>query len=410
MISRAGLVGIIGLLLAGILLRNGLLFIVGLMLLLAVALTWLWERVCLRGVEHRRWLSQRRAFFGEEIELVVEVVNRKLLPLPWLVVDESLPSELAPAGAAVTPSHTAGRSLLRLVLALRPYERVRRHYRIHCGARGEHIFGPTTLRSGDIFGFTTREQALPVETRLLIYPRVVPVEELGLPSRDPFGDVAVRQWLFQDPLRTVGVRDYVPGDSPRRIHWAATARRQALQVKLFEPTTTFQLILMLNLNTHGEAWWWPTYLPDPLETLIMAAASVAAWAVERGDAVGLYANASLRYTPGRLRLPPGRDPAQLTHILESLARIVPFASLPLERLLALEHAALPFGATVVAVTAVLNEAILAELQALHAAGHPVALLLVGEHPPLTLPGIRIHRLGEPARWRELETLAPAQTV
>ena len=41
-------------------------------------------------------------------------------------------------------------------------------------------------------------------------------------------------------MRTVGVRDYRPGDSPRRLHWKATARApgQALQVKLFEPTTT----------------------------------------------------------------------------------------------------------------------------------------------------------------------------
>jgi hypothetical protein len=62
---------------------------------------------------------------------------------------------------------------------------------------------------------------------------------------------------------------------------------------------------------------------------------------------------------------------------------------------------------VVVVTAVLHEDTLAELQALRAAGHPVALLLVGEHPPLTLPGIRVHRLDEPERWRELETLAPA---
>ena len=174
-----------------------------------------------------------------------------------------MPTELAPRGW-VTPTHIAGRSLLHLLLALRPYERVRRHYRIRCETRGEHTFGPATLRSGDIFGFATRELRLTEEARLLVYPRVVPIAELGLPTRDPFGDRAVRQWLFQDPLRTVGVRDYAPGDSLRVIHWAATARRQALQVKLHEPTTSYQLILCLKLHTYGEAWWWPTYLPDLL--------------------------------------------------------------------------------------------------------------------------------------------------
>ena len=108
----------------------------------------------------------------------------------------------------------------------------------------------------------------------------------------------------------------------------------------------------------------------------------------------------------RLRLPPSRDPDGLTHLLEALARIVPFASLPLERLLALERAALPFGATLVVVTAALDEAALAELQALRASGHPVALLLVGEHPPIALPGARVYHVGGVESWRELNGLAP----
>ncbi len=406
MVGRAGLAGTGALLLASVLLRNGLLFIVGLTLLLAALIAWLWERTCLSGVEYRRELSQRRAFFGEEIELTIEIVNRKLLPLAWLAVEESVPTELAPRGW-VTPTHIAGRSLLHLLLALRPYERVRRHYHIHCATRGEHSFGPATLRSGDIFGFATRELRLTAEARLLVYPRVVPIAELGLPARDPFGDRAVRQWLFQDPLRTVGVRDYAPGDSLRTIHWAATARRQALQVKLHEPTTSYQVILFLNLHTYGDAWWWPTYLPDLLELTVTTAASLVAWAAEREYAVGLYANGNLRFSEARLRVAPGRDPEQLTHLLEALARVMPFASLPLERLLVLERAALPFGATIVVVAAVIDEAAIAELQALRAAGHPVALLLVGEHPTGALPGIRTYHVGGVERWRELNELAPA---
>ena len=131
-----------------------------------------------------------------------------------------------------------------MLLSVRWYERVRRHYRVTCGARGFHAFGPATLRTGDVFGLATQEIDIPGEDYLLVYPKIVPLERLGLPARNPFGDVPLRrQWLFEDPLRTVGVRDYRPGDSPRRLHWKATARApgQALQVKLFEPTTTQRL-------------------------------------------------------------------------------------------------------------------------------------------------------------------------
>ena len=61
-----------------------------------------------------------------------------------------------------------------------------------------------------------RELNLTDESYLLVYPKVVPLERLGLPASSPFGDVPVRrQWLFEDPMRTVGVREYRPGDNPQ---------------------------------------------------------------------------------------------------------------------------------------------------------------------------------------------------
>ena len=397
---------LVALLLGSALVRHGLLFLLALALLLVAGTTWLWERACLTNVEHRRRFSQRRAFFGEEIELTIEIVNRKALPLAWLNVEDNIPSDLAPLQGWVTPTYTTGRATLTNLLALRWHERVRRRYRIRCLTRGEHVFGPARLRSGDLFGFTSREMTVPDLDRLLIYPRVVPIASLGLPSRDPFGDRAVRQWLFQDPLRVVGVRDYVPGDSLRRVNWAATARTQRLQVKLFEPTTTYDLALFLNLNTSGAAWWWQGYLPDLVEMTISTTASLGQWAIEHGYQVGLYANGKGRLSEGRLRVVPGRGPDQLTHLLEALARVLPFATLPLDQLLRVELPTLPYGATVVVVTAVLGDDIMAGLLALRAARHQVALILIGDHPAdLALPGVQVRRVTDPAAWRKIDALA-----
>src|SRR5919199_3715555 len=297
-------------LVASVLAREGLLFLLSLTALGAAGLSRLWGRYCLDRVEYRRRGSQPRAAWGDEVELELEVVNRKLLPLAWLELQEELPAALAPGRGAVRRSHRPGRSLLTALLGLRWYERVRRRYRIVCRTRGDHWFGPTTLRSGDLFGFETREQVVASETNLLVYPRVVPIGRLGLPAVDPLGERAARDWLFQDPLRTVGVREYVRGDSQRRIHWGATARTGALQVKVHEPTTEPRLIICLNVETLGEGWW-RGYDPELLELAISTAASVAAWAVDEGRPVGLYANAALSRAPGAIARPPSRDPTQL---------------------------------------------------------------------------------------------------
>jgi uncharacterized protein (DUF58 family) len=405
-LSRLSITLIVLLLLASLPLRQGLLFVVALALLLAAGVAWLWGRACLDNVEYRRRFSQRRVFFGEEIDLTIEVVNRKALPLAWLAVEDEVPATLAPATGWLSPSYRRNRLLLNNLLSLRWYERVRRHYRLRCDVRGEHFFGPAKLRSGDIFGFATKELALPREDSILVYPKVVPITRLGLPARDPFGDRATRQWLFEDPLRTVGVRDYLPGDSPRRMHWAATARRGAPQVKVYEPTTTYQLVVVLNTQTHTNAWWWPDYLPDRLELAVTVAASVAAWGVEQGYQTGIFANANLRLSDQRLKIAPSRDPEQLPHILTALARLQPVPSLPLDRLLRLERRALPYGATLVVVTAALVAESLAEMLALRAAGYHVALLLVGDvEPPAGPVGVPVYPIGGEETWRDLRAIA-----
>jgi len=382
-----------GVLLSSLLFQEVQLFLVGLILLLVAGVSAIWERYCLVGVSYRRTLPQLRAFFGEEVPLTIEVVNAKPLPLAWLEIEDVIPGpgvSIAPAHTG--PSHIPGRRLLTMLLSVRWYERIRRHYRVTCGARGLHAFGPATLRSGDVFGLAAQETEVPAEDYLLVYPKIVPLERLGLPAGNPFGDAPVRrQWIFEDPLRTVGVREYRPGDSPRRLHWKATARAptQALQVKLLEPTTSHRLHVLLNVSTSGRNWSWQGYDPDALEAAITTAASVANWATERGFLIGLAANANLFHSSVGVRLPPSRDARQLMHVLESLAMLVPMPTMAPETLVDVEARHLAYGTTVVMVTAEATPGLISNLQRLRRGGHQPALLLItsAEHPLAPLDGL-----------------------
>jgi uncharacterized protein (DUF58 family) len=287
----------------------------------------------------------------------------------------------------------AGRRLLSMLLSVRWYERVRRHYTVHCGARGVHSFGPAILRTGDVFGFTAHELVLRGEDSLLVYPRIVTLDDMGLPAHDPFGDTPrQRQWLFEDPLRTVGVRDYRPGDSPRRLHWKATARApdQHLQVKLLEPTTTYRLMVLLNVATVSEHWAWQGYDPELLEAAITVAASIANWGSEAGYQIGLSANARAYRSAAVLRMAPSRDPRQLMHVLEALATLVPMATMGAETLVESEGHDLAYGTTVAMVSAVASDALLRQLARMRRAGHRTMLILVGDRvAPTIVDGVPI---------------------
>jgi uncharacterized protein (DUF58 family) len=83
-------------------LRSGLLFVVFGLTALAAALAWLWGKYALRRVEYKRTLERHRCFPGENLELRVEMTNRKLLPVTYLTVDDTIPLELEVAARIST--------------------------------------------------------------------------------------------------------------------------------------------------------------------------------------------------------------------------------------------------------------------------------------------------------------------
>jgi uncharacterized protein (DUF58 family) len=399
-------IGVLALIaIVSLLTRQVAIFFVGAVLLLALAISWLWGRYCLDGLSYSRAYSSEAVAFGEEVTLSVTIVNRKLLPLAWLEIEDELPDTVTLLRGDLLPSWKRGRGILRQLLSLRWYERVTRRYHLRCATRGPQIFGPVELRSGDLFGLAKRRLALPLRQSVLVYPKVVPVETLGLPSRFPLGDDRSPNRLFQDPLRVAGIRPYTQGDSIRHVHWKASARVGMLQVKTFDPSATLRAMLFLNVTTTTDAWG--GVYEDLLELAICVAASLANHLAGQRSQFGMAANTLLPGTAGPAQAPASRSPRQLTALLHILALIEPLMAYPFARLLATERKRVPAGATIVVITGVVDDRLLEQAHAYRAGGHPVTLLLVGDDLRETrAPGLVTHWIGDEAHWRDLSAVRP----
>lgn len=365
--------------LVGLISQNAFFTGSGVALFVISGIAWLWSRLSLVGLEYRRDLSEIRAFQGETVTLKLSVHNQKPIPLTWLRITDTFPPELPIATSELTFNTSTNLAEFHSFWMPGIYQRITRSFQLECKVRGFHKFGPAAVSTGDGFGFFDRHAQLPEVQHLIIYPRLYSVAELGLPSKNPFGEHRAWQSLFEDPLRTVGIRGWQPSDSERRVHWKATARHQQMLSRVYEPSAEQQVQLFLNVTTMTRHWH--GYIPELQERAISVAGSLAALAVEQRLATGLIANGALPNSDQPIRLLPGRSPNQLMQMLELLAAVTPFATTPIETLLLQEAPRMPWGATLVIVTAITHDELLATLLDLAAAGRRLVLFTLAQQPP-----------------------------
>jgi uncharacterized protein (DUF58 family) len=216
------------------------------------------------------------------------------------------------------------------------------------------------------------------------------LKDIYLPAEDPFGDHKSRRRLFEDPNRPMGVRDYRPEDSFRRVHWPATARTGQLQVKVYQPTSGQVMVVCLNVATFARHW--EGVYPALLEHLIKMAATLVNQGVDEGYKVGLIANGCLAHADQPFRIPPGRSPQQLASLLGALAGVTSVVTAPFERFLLKEAPKVPFGATLVILTAIITPELALALMQLKRHERRITLISLAADPPPLLPGIRcLHR-------------------
>jgi uncharacterized protein (DUF58 family) len=234
-----------------------------------------WSRRAFRMVTFKRVFTDR-AFPNETVSVKLEVTNTSWLPVVWLSLFDSVMPEVSTS------------SSFKQVVSLGPRAKKDFSYELHTYKRGYFPVGPLFLQSGDLFGLSDDLFSQGGSDHITVYPRIVPLSSLGLPSRSPLGTLKHTLPIFEDPTRIMGKRDYTPGDSLRRVDWKSTASTGQLQVKQFEPSIALETIIVLDLDESG----YDRYLRfDATELAIVVAASVANFVTKQKQTVGLITNA-----------------------------------------------------------------------------------------------------------------------
>jgi uncharacterized protein (DUF58 family) len=147
-------------------------------------------------------------------------------------------------------------------------------YPIPTARRGVLPVGPLELRRHGLAGLADSRAVLGDAVEVRVVPRVLPVR--GLPSGVRRGQVGADERVERGGTDLVGLREYVPGDDLRRLHWATSARTGTLMVREdADPARPhFAVLLDDRAASHPDA--------DGFEDAVELAASLLTTAVGAG--------------------------------------------------------------------------------------------------------------------------------
>lgn len=112
--------------------------------------------------------------------------------------------------------------------------------------RGEHLLKGVDIEVIDFFGWIRKKKFIPIENKVLVYPKVVELEYVQFDKQSEQGNTASPFNLLKDTTMVTGVRNYEAGDRVSWIHWKSFARTGELMTKEFEDRRAQDLFLILD--------------------------------------------------------------------------------------------------------------------------------------------------------------------
>jgi uncharacterized protein (DUF58 family) len=214
---------------------NNLLFLILASLIAVILMSGILSSVTLSGVEMRLELPEH-IFAGQQVRAAVELHNEKLTLPSFSLRVEAVTSKESPAAALLeTPVYFP---------YLAKQERVHQSVPMTFLRRGVYRQDAFRIVTRFPFGFLQKAHRLSLKTEALVYPSVEPTQEFLeiLPGLEG---------ALESPSKGRGqdlhaLRDYVPTDSARHVHWKASARLGTLMVREFAREDDCRVLLVLD--------------------------------------------------------------------------------------------------------------------------------------------------------------------
>lgn len=179
---------------------------------------------------------QRAQEKGARTKAALTVTNRSILPKPRLRMNVSCRN--------LRTGEAAGS---RLELSLLPRQKKRIEFSFDCPHCGKVELSVVDAQRSDVFGLFDRALSCEIHKSFTILPSLfepsVSLEhsDMAMPDSDAYSAAKPGG----DPGETFAVREYVPGDAIRRIHWKLSEKTEKTMVREFGLPVVNEVALLL---------------------------------------------------------------------------------------------------------------------------------------------------------------------
>lgn len=170
----------------------------------------------------------------EDFEITYIFANNGLLPIPHCQISVHLEKEL---GSLAFEGESTGFSISEIKVFRKVFQ---------CPRRGVYSVGGATVIVWDPLGVTHRIEQFNKQVTLEIFPHKYPVESLLISGREEGGGVRCNWTAEQDYASIRRIREVLPQESVRHVHWKASARSEELLTREYETRQRLGITILLD--------------------------------------------------------------------------------------------------------------------------------------------------------------------
>ena len=207
--------------------------------------------IALKEIKYNYTLSKKYIEIDEPVELKSTVTNESHRLVTSIRMVEIMPNSARPFTMKVyTKEDSRGTDFVRYnsSLSLTARSIFTRKIKLTFHHRGRYVFRGAELSSGGDFLGNLEKHHFNELREVVVLPKAMESPQFQEIMSDFLGDISVHRFIVEDPILTIGIREYTGREPLKQMSWIHTARMNQMMVKQFDYTTEMVVTVFLDVS------------------------------------------------------------------------------------------------------------------------------------------------------------------